>query len=87
KVFASLFSKSDRPSKGAQPLVAPAGAKYFQRCFISRSEICSSLQLLAQKERRKVPQCKKRTFVGEERCWLTVGVRCEKTVSVLSLSK
>ena len=31
KVFASLFSKSDCPSKGAQPLVASAGAKHSRR--------------------------------------------------------
>jgi hypothetical protein len=35
----------------------------FLRCLISRSEICSSLQLLAQKERKKFSQCKKRTLV------------------------
>ncbi|MBO7295725.1 MAG: hypothetical protein J6V39_00555 [Clostridia bacterium] len=34
KVFASLFSKSDRPSKGAQPLVASAEAKQFPTAFL-----------------------------------------------------
>ena len=51
KVFASLFSKSDRPSKGAQPLVAPAGAKFLQRRFFGSffAATCS------KKERKRFP--------------------------------
>ena len=89
KVFASLFAKSDRPTKGAQPLVAPAGAKprirrFFVLFFAS----------LHKKERRELPQCKKGSYLCKVASFMfcTAGasprptaarILCEKTVSVL----
>ena len=49
KVFASLFSKSDCPSKGAQPLVASAEAKYSRRFFFAK---LSSLRQRCQRRKR-----------------------------------
>ena len=46
KVFTSLFSKSDRPSKGAQPLVARRNGRNPYSLFNLRSKyvlLCSSL--------------------------------------------